>query len=225
MNAPSGFGLDRHGIGWFVFSRKPNEIVKYGNVHVKWHVGPVVQSGSGYYSQARDTMTVSLSFDDGQTWTDGSEAYGAFKNKFGLYYWEDKVKHHLDPIIKSRDEFIRQRRLTSSRERSAKLKAMSADERSKYDADCAAELLKRQQKKEEQAGQSTLKAMNCLISVGPEFLKLKEKIERVVRLMEAGGINKPIPNHDRKLYHLQDANSLLNKYIEHMEKCQTGGKK
>ena len=67
--------------------------------------------------------------------------------------------------------------------------------------------------------------MNCLISVGPEFLKLKEKIEKVVKLMEAGGINKPIPNHDRKLYHLQEANSLLNKYIEHMEKCQTGEKK
>lgn len=207
---PYGFGLDRPRIGWYVFPEKENEIVQYGGLYLRWSKNP--------YSYSRDPFMMEMSI-DGKTWSKGNSWWRLYQYCFkptqswGAEY-DKHVGHLYAPIIEARDKFIA--------EREAAFKALPPEER---------EAIKRQRsetarsKREEAKGEDAMKAINCLMTIGPDFVKLKDKIDEAISLMSKGGINKPMPYHERNRGHLLDAINLLGDYIAHMKKCQESSKK
>lgn len=211
---PYGFGLDRPRIGWYVFSEKENEIVQYGEIYLRW-------AKSGCHSRYHQPFKIEMSR-DGQKWTAGQRWESLYRDVFktGFQTWgpyekyEQHTKRLQAPTLEARDKFIA--------DRTAALKALSPEERKSIKQKRADELAT---KREEEIGKDARKAINCLIAVGPQFIKLKDKIDTAVALMSKGNIGKPIPYHERKLGHLYEAMNLLDDYIAHMKKCQEGSKK
>ena len=207
---PYGFGLDRPRIGWYVFPEKANEIVQYGRLNLRWTKSP--------YSYGRDPFVMEMSA-DGKTWTKGTSWWRLYQDCFrpsqswGAAYDQDVARIQA-PIIEARDKFIA--------ERDAAFKALPHEEREAIKRQRAAEALS---KREEAKGEDAMKAINCLMTIGPDFVKLKDKIDEAISLMSMGGINKPMPYHERNRGHLLDAINLLGDYILHMKRCQEGSKK
>jgi len=208
---PYGFGLDRPRIGWYVFPAKENEIVQYGILSLRWSKSP--------YSYGGNSFIMEMSA-DGKKWEKGNAWWRLYQDCFkpSQSAWGETYDRHVKelqaPMIAAREKFIA--------ERDAAFKALPPEEREaiklRRSAECAS-------KREAMKGEDAMKAINCLMEIGPDFVKLKDKIDLAVNLMAKGNIGKPIPYHDRKRGYLHEAMGLLDEYIAHMKKCQEGPKK
>jgi len=205
---PSGFGYDNGRVGWYVFPETAGEVAKYGNLYLKWE------------KPYGNRMEIHLSINAGKVWVRGARQYDlawqlnyqASKYGSGLTAQQGDVMTEkvFAPIQKARDAYAKQYE--------EKLAAMTPEERLSLKKERQERLLA---KREKETGENSMQALNCLVEVGPQFIKLKDQIDQAVSLMSVGGIDKPIPYHERKLVHLRDAIKLLEKYVSHMKKCQT----
>jgi len=192
--------------GWRVFSTKENEVVKYDNIHVKW-------LSAGTYSRNK----VFVSANSGLSWKEGSHFYRCYTEIFGVGIYDEEARlKNLAPIYAAREAWKRERLV-------AQRKALAA-ETPEQKAARSAEYAERQAKKaaalEEKAGKNRCEAMNTMISLGPNLIKLKEKVDNVCRLMNKGGIDKPIIQHGPKERRLRETLHLLGQFEQHILKCQ-----
>lgn len=197
--------------GWSVFPLTEGTVAVYENIHLKWKANKNARA----YWDPKHVYCISVDF--GITWHEADRFQDAFTKAFpgkSLYSTKDRDEAFA-PVLKVREAWKRQR----VKDRKRELDAQPAEEkaaRAKKLADAKeAKRLRDEELKAKRAGA----AIDHMVKLGPELVKLKDKIERIVMLMGKGGIDRPINQHDSKLWKVKNANYLLSQFEQHFIEC------
>ena len=197
--------------GWSVFPGTPDTLVAYGNIHLLWKVN---KSARSYYDSKH---IICLSADSGQTWHEGERFQELFQKAFPgkNYYISAERDEALAPILKEREAWKRQR----AKERKKVLDSAPPEEKASRLKKLADVKEAKRLREEELTAKRAGAAIDHMIKLGPELIKLKDKIEHIVELMGKGGIDRPIVQHDSKLCKIKSANYLLSQFEKHFIEC------
>ncbi len=195
--------------GWRVFPETEGAVAVFDNIHLKWEANKD--------SWANTQHIIYLSIDSGQTWHKGERFSVVFENAFpgkSFYFLNDRDEI-LAPILNAREAWKRQR----VKERKQVLDSASPEEKEARLKKFAEVKEQKRIREEKLANERTVIAMDHMIKLGPELIKLKEKVEHVVGLMSKGGIDRPIVQHASKLWEIKRANYLLSQYEKYFMEC------
>lgn len=210
IDPPKAYNFDTS-TGWRIFSPTPGTVSKYDNIHIKWDtVGAATARYNANYA-------ISMSIDGGQSWNIGNNLHETYHKCFPTSnLWSAPERDvNMAPVYKAREIWKRQR----AKDRKKVLDSASPEEKAARVKKLADAKEKKRIGDEERSAKQTVAAIDHMIKLGPELIKLKEKIERIVALMSKGGIDRPIIQHDSKLWKIKCANYLLDKFEKHFIEC------
>ena len=210
IDPPSFYQYDTS-TGWTVFPDTPDTVEVYENIHLKWKVNKNART------DYNPKHTIYMSIDSGQTWHEGERFQEVFQKAFPgkSYYSSDVRDEALAPILNAREAWKRQR----AKERKKVLDSAPPEEKAARLKKLADVKEAKRLRDEDLASKRTVAAMDHMIKLGPELIKLKDKIEHIVELMGKGGIDRPIVQHDSKLWKIKSANYLLSQFEKHFIEC------
>ena len=202
--------------GWKMFPEKEGNTAIYDNIQLKWSKNPT-------HVYAREQYNLYMSVDNGITWKSACYMHELFHLSFpGMsYHDEEQRTKALAPIYKARDVWKRAR----AKELKKKLDSATPEQKEARANKLAAAKEKKRIEDEALKSKRTVAAIDHMVKLGPELVKLREKIERVVDLMSKGGIDRPIVQHDSKLWKIKSASYLLDQFEKHFLACQARTKK
>lgn len=201
-----------------------NEVAVYENIHIKWEFTrrPTSLPDGSLDPYSWPEHKIHMSIDGGHSWKSSDSFNELYYNHFSEHMWNfEGVKTRLAPIFSAREAWKRNRakelkKLSAARPQEEKDR--SAAKRQEQRA--ASEAL-RQKKAEDQQ----VKAVETLVCLGPNLVKLKDKVDAIIKLMSQGGIDRPVLQYYAKEQQLREAIWTLERIEDHIKNCQKRTKK
>ncbi len=209
--------------GWCLMPANENEVVVYENIHIKWEFTrrPTSLPDGSLDPYSWPEHKIHMSIDGGHSWKSSDRFNELYYNHFSEHMWNFEgrspgVKTRLAPIFSAREAWKRNRakelkKLSAARPQEEKDR--SAAKRQEQRA--ASEAL-RQKKAEDQQ----VAALEDLLSLGPNLVKLKDKVDSLIALMVKGGIDRPPIQYAAKEQNLRETIWTLGQLELHFKKCQ-----
>jgi len=204
--------------GWSMMHELQGEPAIYGNIHIKWViVKSGVRSALGTHWIYAPEYRYYMSLDGGLSWKSEQMFEKLYRQCFNVSMWDSAQREqNLAAVYAVRTVWKRQR----AKELKKLNDALPSEEKALKAANLAAKKAEIAAIREATADKNAVKAINAMISLGPNLVRLKEKADRVIMLMSKGGIDKPIVQHLSKESRLKEAVYLLDQFEKHILKCQ-----
>jgi hypothetical protein len=205
--------------GWHLMPANENEVVVYDNIHIKWEFTkrPRLNHDGTPDLYSYPEHMIHMSIDGGLTWKQG-EGFGTlYFGQFNASMWElDALKKNFAPIFAAREAWKRNRAKELKKLSAARPEEEKARGAAKRKEQCdAAEALRKKRAENQQVA-----AVEDLLSLGPNLVKLKDKVDSLIALMIKGGIDRPPIQYAAKEQNLREAIWTLGQLELHFKKCQ-----
>jgi hypothetical protein len=163
-----------------------------------------------------------MSIDNGISWKEATSWTGLYSAVF-KGKWPTSITYPIciPTILEDKAKFIHEQAVAKRKAERDAFKKLAPELQEKELADRAAEKARHSSRLENRKGAAAKVCMEHVLELGPELVKLRDKVDECIKLMSLGGLNKEFPFYLRTIRDVRSVNKTIQKRVyEHIERCQ-----
>lgn len=206
--------------GWHVLAETPDTVTSYGPDGIyqfKWHDVPTDPKDPATYYRHGTNISLSI---DGQNWHTDNSFWAVYYTVFNRTCYNDKTHVLNKALLEARAAWRAERSKRLAREARAAFKALPREEQTRIENERAEALRERRAKIAERNAVKTQQIMKQMLYMGPELVRLKDKIDALIDVMGKGGMDRPLGYFHSYCQQINHTTWHIEKYRRDIEEAQ-----